>query len=55
MKRKGFSRAVFVAHSYGTFVLARIVKRFPSAVHNVVMLDPACLMLAAPQLLVRGT
>ena len=51
LRRMGYGRAVFVAHSYGTFVLARVLKRFPERVHNVVMLDPAAILLAAPDLL----
>ena len=47
VRARGFERFVLVAQSYGTLVGARVVKCYPERVHNVVMLDPAALMLCS--------
>lgn len=35
--------ACFVGHSYGTFILSRIVKAYPERVHSCCFMDPVCL------------
>ena len=35
-------RACVVAHSYGTLVASRLVKRFPSRLHSLCLVDPVC-------------
>eukprot|EP00210_Caulerpa_lentillifera_P006166 g5891.t1 len=51
MNTLDISDACFVAHSYGTFILSRIVKAYPERVHSCCFLDPVCLGMFMPQLL----
>jgi pimeloyl-ACP methyl ester carboxylesterase len=43
--RHGFKSAHFVGHSYGTFVVSRFCKRYPSWVHSATFVDPVCFCL----------
>ncbi|GMH46108.1 hypothetical protein BSKO_14072 [Bryopsis sp. KO-2023] len=43
--------ACFVSHSYGTFVLARILKARPERVHSTCFIDPVCMGMFFPRLL----
>eukprot|EP01134_Creolimax_fragrantissima_P007180 CFRG7180T1 len=48
LRRHGSEKAAFVGHSYGTFVVARICKRFPEAIEGCIWLDPVCFCLYLP-------
>jgi pimeloyl-ACP methyl ester carboxylesterase len=43
--------AAVVAHSYGTFVAARMLAAHPEKVQSLVLLDPVCALTIYPQLL----
>lgn len=43
--------ACFIGHSYGTFVVSKILHKYPSMVEKVVLLDPVSLMTCHPTLL----
>lgn len=47
----GVGRACFVSHSYGTFVLSRIVKAHGDRVHSACFIDPVCIGMFLPRLL----
>ncbi|KAL6784986.1 hypothetical protein ACKKBG_A01950 [Auxenochlorella protothecoides x Auxenochlorella symbiontica] len=51
LERHGFSRAVVMGHSYGTFVASRFTQLFPKMVHSLVIMDPVCMLVCYPQLL----
>lgn len=51
MERNGWRSAAVVAHSYGTFVAARMLDARPEAVQSLVLLDPVCALTIYPQLL----
>lgn len=51
LKERGYDRAVLVAHSYGTMVATRLLRRWPELIHNLVLLDPANMVLVAPDTL----
>ncbi|KAK9809735.1 hypothetical protein WJX73_001115 [Symbiochloris irregularis] len=51
LRRRRWQRAAFVAHSYGTFVLSRIVQKHQSMVESMVLIDPVCMFTMFPQLL----
>ncbi|CAL8466496.1 g6032 [Coccomyxa elongata] len=51
LQRHGFSQAAFVGHSYGTFVLSRIVQQHRHTVQSMVLMDPVCMLTIYPQLL----
>mmetsp|Transcript_23482 Transcript_23482/g.73211 ORF Transcript_23482/g.73211 Transcript_23482/m.73211 type:complete len:512 (+) Transcript_23482:15-1550(+) len=44
----GHSRACFIAHSYGTFVLSWVVRYRPDIVEKAVLIDPVSLLLSQP-------
>lgn len=44
-------KATFIAHSYGTFVVSKILHKYPDRVRNVVLLDPVTLLTCHPTLL----
>lgn len=39
---EGTSKVCVVGHSYGTLLASRLVKRFPSRLHSLVLVDPVC-------------
>lgn len=47
----GVRDACFVSHSYGTFVLARILKARPHRVFSACFIDPVCMGMFLPRLL----
>ena len=47
----GWHKVGVVAHSYGSFVTSRVVKRYPALVGGMCIIDPVCLMTCYPQLL----
>lgn len=47
----GWASAACVGHSYGTFVLSRLVQTHPARVQALALLDPVCLLSTYPQLL----
>lgn len=49
--RLGASQACMVGHSYGSFVVARLLHMQPSVVHSCVLVDPVSMMICYPQLL----
>ncbi|CAG9464742.1 unnamed protein product [Pedinophyceae sp. YPF-701] len=49
LRALGHASAVFVAHSYGTFVAAAARKQHPAAVAGMVLLDPVCCLLNLPR------
>ena len=51
MRLHGWRSAAIVAHSYGTFVAARVLAAAPLAVQSLVLLDPVCALTIYPQLL----
>lgn len=44
-------KCTLIGHSYGTFVIAKMLHQYPKVVRNVVMLDPVSLMTCHPRLL----
>eukprot|EP00128_Syssomonas_multiformis_P012237 Colp12_sorted_trinity150504_noHs@6319 len=48
MDATGHQTASLVGHSYGTGVLARFCKDYPSRVHTCTFVDPVCFLLCAP-------
>lgn len=44
-------KATFIAHSYGTFVVSKILHKYPDRVAHVVLLDPVTLLTCHPTLL----
>jgi len=44
-------KACVVGHSYGTLVASRLVKRFPSRLHSLCLVDPVCFGMYMPHLL----
>ena len=51
MRLNRWESAAVVAHSYGTFVAARLLAAKPQAVQSLVLLDPVCALTIYPQLL----
>eukprot|EP00887_Chlorella_sp_A99_P006932 scaffold2.g6932.t1 len=51
LRARGYAAACFVAHSYGTFCVARVCQRFPEMVHSLVLVDPVACLTFYPQLL----
>ena len=47
----GAASAAMVGHSYGTFVLSRLVQTAPHRVQSLTLLDPVCMLTIYPQLL----
>ena len=50
MNSIGYDRGVFIGHSYGTFVISKIVQDHPHSVDNMCLMDPVCLMTCHPSL-----
>jgi pimeloyl-ACP methyl ester carboxylesterase len=50
MQAAGFAKGFFVSHSYGTFVVAKILQLRQDAVENVCLIDPVCCMTCHPKL-----
>jgi len=44
----GHQRAVFLAHSYGTFVTSWVIRRLPALVAKVILIDPVNVLLSQP-------
>lgn len=44
-------KVVLVAHSYGTLLLSRVLKKLPSIVHGAVLYEPACCLCHYPKML----
>jgi len=44
-------KATFIAHSYGTFVVSKMLHKYPDLVGSVVLLDPVTLLTCHPTLL----
>ncbi|CAD7697232.1 unnamed protein product [Ostreobium quekettii] len=51
LREIGLDRATFVAHSYGTFALSRILKTNPDMVQSASFIDPVCIGMFLPKLL----
>lgn len=51
LRRHGYRRACLVGHSYGTFVVSRLLALAPELVHSASVLDPVCMLTCYPQLL----
>ena len=51
LRRHNWTSAAVVAHSYGTFVAARLLALSPKKVQSLVLLDPVCALTIYPQLL----
>jgi len=47
--RHGFNKARIVAHSYGTYVTAWVMKQRPAIVSGVILIDPVCLLTFIPK------
>eukprot|EP00898_Chlorokybus_atmophyticus_P003469 jgi/Chlat1/4122/Chrsp269S03961 len=47
-QRHQLHKACYIAHSYGTFVVTRLHKRYPGSVERVALLDPVCFLLCLP-------
>ena len=47
----GGGAAIFVGHSFGTAVVAWVVKQAPELVYAALFLDPICFLLVRPLLL----
>ena len=50
MEYAGYDKGIFIAHSYGTFVLAQILQSTRSSVFQAFLIDPVCLMTCHPKL-----
>jgi pimeloyl-ACP methyl ester carboxylesterase len=50
MKYIGYEKGIFIAHSYGTFVLSQILQSRNSSVEQAFLIDPVCLMTCHPKL-----
>lgn len=50
MEYLGYKRGIFIAHSYGTFVLSQILQSRNSSVDQAFLIDPVCLMTCHPKL-----
>lgn len=46
----GFQKGFFLSHSYGTFIVAKILQLRPEAVDRVCLIDPVCCMTCYPKL-----
>ena len=46
----GYDRGAFIGHSYGTFVISKIVQDHPNSVDHMCLMDPVCLMTCHPSL-----
>ena len=51
LKARGYSKACFIGHSYGTFVVSRICQRYAQYIHSAVVWDPVTMLICHPQLL----
>ncbi len=49
--RLGRKQACMVGHSYGSFVVSRLLHIQPEVVHSCVIVDPVAMMICYPQLL----
>eukprot|EP00899_Mesostigma_viride_P005011 jgi/Mesvir1/14510/Mv05209-RA.1 len=47
----GIDGAHFIGHSFGTFLLARLCKKFPSKVLSATLIDPVCFGLYTPEII----
>lgn len=47
----GWEHVAVLAHSYGTFVTARLCKRHPTLVRAMCIVDPVCMLTCFPDLL----
>lgn len=50
MEHAGYEKGIFIAHSYGTFVLSQILQSRNSSVDQAFLIDPVCLMTCHPKL-----
>uniref|UniRef100_A0A0A9Z900 Abhydrolase domain-containing protein 4 n=1 Tax=Lygus hesperus TaxID=30085 RepID=A0A0A9Z900_LYGHE len=41
----GYTEAVFVGHSYGTFIIGYCLRYIPSMVHHCIFIDPVCFLI----------
>jgi len=48
---RAWPRAACVGHSYGTFVLSRLMQAHPHRVEALALIDPVCMLTIYPQLL----
>jgi len=51
LKARGYSKACFIGHSYGTFVVSRICQRYAQYIHSTTLWDPVTMLICHPQLL----
>ncbi|KNC81565.1 hypothetical protein SARC_06122 [Sphaeroforma arctica JP610] len=51
LQKDGHDSAVFVGHSYGTVVLARMAKTNKHLMHTTAFIDPICFLLFVPDIL----
>ena len=49
LARHGWASAAWVGHSYGTFVLSRLVQTRRELVQSLVLIDPVCMLTIYPQ------
>jgi len=50
MQATGYQRGFFLSHSYGTFVVSKLLQLRPEAVDRVCLIDPVCCMTCYPKL-----